>query len=462
MNPDQQTMGDEQETAGGELDVRHSDARYLPKTLDPVITMAAVQRYVESERYRSRRVLLWTTGVFAVVLLAVVALFVVVGSVVLRSNRETNEIVGDVSRRAAAYAVEMAEVSAKVGQVQDLHRRTQVALEEGESERHTESRVLKHDLERFSRWIAESQQQDSGQLQQLQDQLRKLDKASAEREAELLALRKQYADLQETFRLAGPGAAAATPGQRPEPSAGLQTVPAVSNAAVPAVPASVVATPAPPAGQREIRVMDLPNGDRYEGEFRNGLFNGWGVYTYRSGDRYEGEFAEDLKHGKGTYTSSDGEKYVGEFVKDRRQGQGTLFLKNGDRYVGSFENGLPHGQGTMTYQNGGRFSGDFNHGQKHGAGTFAYANGDKYEGGFLNDERNGQGTYSFRDGAVFVGTFKNGRRHGNGRYRYATGEEYIGEFRDGKKEGLGECIYPGGVKVKGRWKDDSFAGAVNE
>ena len=455
-------MDGEQETVGGELDVRHSDARYLPKTLDPVITMAAVQRYVESERYRSRRVLLWTTGVFSAVLLAVVALFVAVGSIMLRSNRETNEIVGDVSRRAAAYAVEMTEVSAKVGQVQDLHRRTQVALEEGESERHTESRVLKHDLERFSRWIAENQQQGSGQLQQLQEKLSKLDKASAEREAELLALRKQHADLQELFRLAGQGSVAAAAAQKAETTTVIQAVPALSNAAAQVAAANVALTPVPPSGQREIRVMDLPNGDRYEGEFRNGLFNGWGVYTYRNGDRYEGEFADDLKHGKGTYTAADGEKYVGEFVKDRRQGQGTLFLKNGDRYVGSFENGLPQGQGTMTYQNGGRFSGDFNHGQKHGAGTFTYANGDRYEGGFVNDERNGQGTYSFRDGSVFVGTFKSGRRHGNGRYRYATGEEYIGEFRDGKKEGLGECIYPGGVKVKGRWKDDNFAGAVNE
>lgn len=461
MSADRQTMDEQHETAGGELDVRHADSRFLPKTLDPVITMAAVQRYVESERYRSRRVLLWTTGVFAAVLLGVVAVFVAVGSVVLRSNRETTEMVGDVSRRAAAYSVEIADVSARVGHVQELSRRSQAAIEEGESERHTESRVLKHDLERFSKWIADGQQQDSGQILQMQEQLRKLDKSSAEKDAELEALKKQYADLQEMFRLAGQGVPPAGAGKAEPVAAGVATA-AVLVAAVPPAVAPAAVVPTPPAGQREIKVMNLPNGDRYEGEFRNGLFNGWGVYTCQNGDRYEGEFADDLKHGKGTFTAAGGEKYVGEFAKDRRHGQGTLFLTNGDRYVGGFENGVQHGQGTVTYQNGSRYSGEFSHGQKHGAGSFVYANGDRYEGSFQNDERNGQGTYTFRDGATFVGTFKNGRRNGNGRYRYATGEEYIGEFRDGRKEGLGECIYPGGVKVKGRWKDDKFAGPVAE
>lgn len=447
---------DRQDSTPGELDiVRRAEGRFLPKTLDPVITMAAVQRYVESERYRSRRALLWTAGVFTVVLLAVVAAIVAVGTIVLRSNRETAEIVGDVSRRTATYATEMANVSERVGQVQESHQKIRSAVESVESERHAESRVLKYDLERFSQWIADGQQRDAGQIREMQEQVRKMDQVAAAKEAELADLRKQHAELQELFRLAGQTAAGKTE-TRPAGHDGAATVAVAVASAAPVIP------PAPPPGQREIRVMTLPSGDRYEGEFRNGLFNGWGVYTYQNGDRYEGEFADDQKHGRGTFTSANGDKYVGEFSKDRKHGQGTLFFKNGDRFVGGFENGFFQGAGTVVYQNGNRYVGEFNRGQKHGTGTFAYANGDRYEGSFQNDERNGQGTYAFKDGAVYVGAFKNGRRNGNGRYRYATGEEYIGEFRDGKKDGIGECVYPGGVKVKGQWKDDRFAGPATE
>jgi hypothetical protein len=450
MKTERQMTEEAQDSSSGELDVRREDGRYLPKTLDPVITMAAVQRYVESERYRSRRALLWTVGVFTVVLLGVVAAFVAVGTVVLQSNRKTVAIVDDVSRRTTTYANEMADVASRVGMVQESHRRVQAAVEAGESDRHKESSVLKYDLERFSRWIAEGQQRDSGQIQAMQEQVRKMDRIAAERESELAGLRKQQAELQELFRMAGQAAAV-----RAEARPGGQGDVVTATVAV-------VRQPAAPPEQRDIRVMNLPSGDRYEGEFRNGLFNGWGVYAYKNGDRYEGEFADDQKDGKGTFTGANGDKYVGEFAKDRKHGQGTLFFKNGDRFVGAFENDCFQGSGTMAYQNGNRYVGEFNRGQKHGTGTFTYANGDRYEGSFQNDERTGQGTYAFKDGAVYVGSFKSGRRHGNGRYHYATGEEYIGEFRDGKKEGVGECVYPGGVKVKGLWKDDKFVGASVE
>lgn len=37
-------------------------------------------------------------------------------------------------------------------------------------------------------------------------------------------------------------------------------------------------------------VLKFPNGDVYEGQFKNSKRNGYGVYKYTKGDVYEGQF----------------------------------------------------------------------------------------------------------------------------------------------------------------------------
>ena len=43
------------------------------------------------------------------------------------------------------------------------------------------------------------------------------------------------------------------------------------------------------------------DGDRYEGEWRNGKYEGKGIYYWNDGDRYEGEFRNGKAEGKGIY-----------------------------------------------------------------------------------------------------------------------------------------------------------------
>ena len=40
------------------------------------------------------------------------------------------------------------------------------------------------------------------------------------------------------------------------------------------------------------------NGDRYEGDFRNGKFEGQGIYYYSNGDREIGDWENDKEIGK--------------------------------------------------------------------------------------------------------------------------------------------------------------------
>ena len=122
-----------------------------------------------------------------------------------------------------------------------------------------------------------------------------------------------------------------------------------------------------------------PNGIKYVGPFVNGLCHGEGIlyYTdgtskkviyengaiksifpnnirkdYNDGSWYEGELKNDLHHGQGIYRWSDGAWYQGSFENNQRHGQGTFCWANGDKYVGGWNNGSMHGNGIIYYNNG--------------------------------------------------------------------------------------------------------------
>ena len=41
------------------------------------------------------------------------------------------------------------------------------------------------------------------------------------------------------------------------------------------------------------------NGDKYDGEWKDGKMHGKGVYTYINGDQYEGEYSDNVINGSG-------------------------------------------------------------------------------------------------------------------------------------------------------------------
>ena len=43
----------------------------------------------------------------------------------------------------------------------------------------------------------------------------------------------------------------------------------------------------------------LANQDFYEGEFKNDVKNGFGIYRFKDGKRYEGEWKNNFKNGMG-------------------------------------------------------------------------------------------------------------------------------------------------------------------
>jgi len=150
------------------------------------------------------------------------------------------------------------------------------------------------------------------------------------------------------------------------------------------------------------------NGDKYQGEFKNGDRDGQGTYAWANGDKYQGECKNGNRHGWGTYTWANGNKYQGEFKNGHKEGQGTFTWANGNKYQGEWKNGLEDGQGTFNWANGNKYQGGFKNGNRHGRATFTWVNGDKYQGEWKNGLAEGQGTFTGADGNKYERWYKEG------------------------------------------------------
>ena len=61
------------------------------------------------------------------------------------------------------------------------------------------------------------------------------------------------------------------------------------------------------------------SGNTYDGDWKDDLKHGEGVFTFANGARYEGAFVDNLKHGKGRMTNPKGKCIEGTWVNDKRE-----------------------------------------------------------------------------------------------------------------------------------------------
>mgnify|MGYP000291869383 CR=1 FL=1 len=75
-------------------------------------------------------------------------------------------------------------------------------------------------------------------------------------------------------------------------------------------------------------ILNLHNGDEFDGFIREGEWSGEGSYRYASGDYYSGHFKGGKRHGLGKMIFSNGDVYEGMWQSGQKHGKGRYRWKN--------------------------------------------------------------------------------------------------------------------------------------
>jgi len=222
------------------------------------------------------------------------------------------------------------------------------------------------------------------------------------------------------------------------------------------------------------RSMMYPNGERYEGDWKGGKWDGFGVYVKPDGYRYEGGWKKGRRHGECTESFPDGYAYKGEYMEGIRQGKGHLKWPNGDEYKGEFANGKREGEGYQSWsmENGELYiyEGTWREDLQHGAGIVT-EKGERCEVqckyGSILLQRPGERVkqeFDFEDGSFYMGesavTGEPGvfNLHGKGYKTWENGDTYEGEFYKGQRHGWGIFSWANGDRYEGGWYHGKFNG----
>ena len=175
-----------------------------------------------------------------------------------------------------------------------------------------------------------------------------------------------------------------------------------------------------------------PNGDKYNGNWKNQKPHGLGTFIWVNGTKYIGDWEFGIQNGQGTVTWANGDKYIGGRKNGEADGQGTFIFANGITQSGEWKNGnlierdssgkaigcvegnCDNGKGTGVWEKGFKYVGEWKMQNMHGFGIGTWPNGDRYEGDWVNGQRTGQGKYFYSGGGVYTGEWKNNNRHGEG------------------------------------------------
>jgi len=252
-----------------------------------------------------------------------------------------------------------------------------------------------------------------------------------------------------------------------------------------------------------------PDGESYEGGYKDNLQHEWGSYQFQGGNReYRGEWKEGRMEGIGLYTldKEKREMFVGTWVGDRKDGEGIFWYGDGrvnmqkweqgnlieerdatpveqysafmqtlliDRHCEAFFRNLPLDMSglpavdasagklfdkqiasrTYTYPSGATHDGEFLGNKRHGVGLWIHPSGDKYEGEFHYNKQQGWGQYTTRTGKHYKGGWKDGMMDGWGVYYFsdALDEHFVGPYVADQKHGVGVYTFASGQKRMQRW-----------
>lgn len=119
-------------------------------------------------------------------------------------------------------------------------------------------------------------------------------------------------------------------------------------------------------------------------EARGHIMNGYGTYTFENGNKYQGNWKDGAFDGKGAFYWKKGGSYDGQWKNGLKSGDGFDSYSDGVTYKGAFENDMKNGYGVLKWPDGRRFEGSFRDNKPDGRGIFITAKGERYEGNWSN------------------------------------------------------------------------------
>lgn len=128
---------------------------------------------------------------------------------------------------------------------------------------------------------------------------------------------------------------------------------------------------------------------------------------------YEGQWEKDFRHGFGVYSIRQENKvfllqYRGDWRKGMFSGFGARHYLDGSFYLGYWKNSKRHGYGQMWYADGGYYDGDWKRDLRHGLGMWVRPDGNRYEGSWAFDVKHGKGRFFHLDsGQMQEGVWQN-------------------------------------------------------
>nr|WP_242055484.1 MULTISPECIES: hypothetical protein [Nostocales] len=116
----------------------------------------------------------------------------------------------------------------------------------------------------------------------------------------------------------------------------------------------------PPLPEKPDKEFD--EGTKFYGSFdQNKKLSGKGILLFKNGSRYDGKFKNGKYDGCGIYSylieNTSYRYYIGQYVNGNRNGLGRLKWKNGDEYRGNFKDDKCEGNGVFKSANGASKSG---------------------------------------------------------------------------------------------------------
>jgi hypothetical protein len=58
------------------------------------------------------------------------------------------------------------------------------------------------------------------------------------------------------------------------------------------------------SSKKIVGVQYYPNGEKYDGEWDNNMYNGEGTFVYTDGSKYEGQWRDNKKEGPGIFNTN--------------------------------------------------------------------------------------------------------------------------------------------------------------